>query len=328
MPKRAVGIKRSWEELKKELDRTGSGYPGAVYFKTISAQGPQLFAIVNNDSVFYNDHGKWHRYITACNIQFGRMEFNSSNPDRSKSEDTISQLQTNESDWVFISHNGQDITYHYHELVVPLLHRMAHLEKLTLYLHINTDGLLINDTHLQNEILIHMPQLHTFTFYISIEIGACKLPRSISPDDIQKTSTNIKSIRTACVIESLNRFTTMCHAYLFPFSFTHLNISSQFPNMILNSVTHLYVKDSISLKHRFVMRISKAFPMLMCFSLRNSTTQLCNDHAMTTDENLSNLIIEYPQLILLDLRYVNEDYVEQFLLETKIYLPRLTQRRV
>ncbi|CAM4763458.1 unnamed protein product [Rotaria magnacalcarata] len=220
------------------------------------------------------------------------------------------------------------ITYHYHELVVPLLHRMAHLEKLTLYLHINTDGLLINDTHLQNEILIHMPQLHTFTFYISIEIGACKLPRSISPDDIQKTSTNIKSIRTACVIESLNRFTTMCHAYLFPFSFTHLNISSQFPNMILNSVTHLYVKDSISLKHRFVMRISKAFPMLMCFSLRNSTTQLCNDHAMTTDENLSNLIIEYPQLILLDLRYVNEDYVEQFLLETKIYLPRLTQRRV
>ncbi|CAF4036502.1 unnamed protein product [Rotaria magnacalcarata] len=111
MPKRAVGIKRSWEELKKELDRTGSGYPGAVYFKTISAQGPQLFAVVNNDSVFYNDHGKWHRYITACNIQFGRMEFNNSNPDRSKSEDTISQLQTNESDWVFISHNGQEQYY-------------------------------------------------------------------------------------------------------------------------------------------------------------------------------------------------------------------------
>jgi hypothetical protein len=82
MPKRVLGIERSWEELKEEMCRTDPGYPGAIYFKTISVQGPQLFAIVNDDSVFYHDLRKWHRYITACDIKFGTME--SSNPNLNK----------------------------------------------------------------------------------------------------------------------------------------------------------------------------------------------------------------------------------------------------
>ena len=71
MPKRALGIERSWEELKEELGRTGPGYPNAIYFKTISVDGPQLFAVVNDNSVFYHDHGQWHRYISAFDIRFG-----------------------------------------------------------------------------------------------------------------------------------------------------------------------------------------------------------------------------------------------------------------
>ncbi len=103
MPKRALGIERSWEELKEEMGRTGPGYPDAVYFKTISFQGPQLFAVVNDDSVLYHEHGEWHRYITACDVKFGTMESSNLNPNRATSEDAVTRQPTDEPDWVFVS---------------------------------------------------------------------------------------------------------------------------------------------------------------------------------------------------------------------------------
>jgi hypothetical protein len=103
MPKRALGIERSWEELKEEMGRTGPGYPGAIYFKTISFQGPQLFAVVNDDSVFYHEHGEWYRYITAYDIKFDTMKSSNPNLGRAKSEDAIIHKATDESDWVFVS---------------------------------------------------------------------------------------------------------------------------------------------------------------------------------------------------------------------------------
>ena len=103
MPKRVVGIERSWEELKEELGRTGPGCPGAFHFKTISYQGPQLFAVVNDNSVFYHDQGQWYRYITACDIKFGTMESSNPNPDRATSDETVTQKTTPESDWELVS---------------------------------------------------------------------------------------------------------------------------------------------------------------------------------------------------------------------------------
>lgn len=73
-PRRVLGIEQSWEELKRDMGRAGSGCTGAIYFKTISAEGPQLFAVVDDHTVFYHEHGQWHRYITACDIKFGTIE--------------------------------------------------------------------------------------------------------------------------------------------------------------------------------------------------------------------------------------------------------------
>lgn len=87
MPKRALGIEQSWEELKRDFARTGPECPGAVYFKTISVQGPQLFAVVDDQQVFYHEHGNWHRYITAFDIKFGTMEPNDSNMQRATSDE-------------------------------------------------------------------------------------------------------------------------------------------------------------------------------------------------------------------------------------------------
>ncbi|CAM4980446.1 unnamed protein product [Rotaria socialis] len=84
--------------------------------------------------------------------------------------------------------------YEYDDLVVPLLRRMTYLEKLTLCLRIQKVGrfvsgasLSIDDAHLHNEILVHMPQLHTFKFYISTETNAIYSNLRFSNDDIQQT---------------------------------------------------------------------------------------------------------------------------------------------
>lgn len=76
-PKHVVGIEQSWEELKRDLKRSGSGYPNALYYKTISPEGPQLFAVVNEKLVLYHENEQWHQYITACNVKFGFKEIES-----------------------------------------------------------------------------------------------------------------------------------------------------------------------------------------------------------------------------------------------------------
>ncbi|CAF1143592.1 unnamed protein product [Rotaria sordida] len=101
------------------------------------------------------------------------------------------------------------------------------------------------------------------------------------------------------------------------------NISNRFPNMIFDTVTHLYAYDTIPMEHEFFMQISRNFPKLKCFSMKNDNRQTRN-----CDQWNSYPIIEYSHLISLDIMNVNTDYVEQFLLQTKTHLPCLTELKV
>ncbi|CAF4499971.1 unnamed protein product [Rotaria sp. Silwood2] len=57
-------------------------------------------------------------------------------------------------------------TFVYDNEMVPLLRRMLNLEVLTLYIMAKNRQTLIDGNHLSNEILVHMPRLLTFTFFI------------------------------------------------------------------------------------------------------------------------------------------------------------------
>jgi hypothetical protein len=78
----ALGIERSWDHLKEEFNRSGPGIPGATYYKTISLQGPQLFAVVDEKQVFYHDNGHWYPYNTATDIKFGQRNTTTDDPQR------------------------------------------------------------------------------------------------------------------------------------------------------------------------------------------------------------------------------------------------------
>ncbi|CAF4599147.1 unnamed protein product, partial [Rotaria sp. Silwood2] len=79
----------------------------------------------------------------------------------------------------------------YDNKILPLLRRMSYLEKLTLYFRIENRDRFIDGTHLQNEILVDMPRLHSFNFYFSTHHNSADLFHHVSSQDIQRTFTNI-----------------------------------------------------------------------------------------------------------------------------------------
>jgi len=101
LPVQAKGIEKSWFELRLEFNRTGPGYPGAIYYKTISTEGPELFAVVNKKWVLYHDEGKWHRYITACDIKFDTILDNELNCQQAIDEQE-------DKSWVMVSEKDSD----------------------------------------------------------------------------------------------------------------------------------------------------------------------------------------------------------------------------
>ena len=65
----AKGIESLWYDLKRKFELTGPECSSeASYYETTSNQGPRLFAIINDHSVFYYYNGKWHNYMTAENV--------------------------------------------------------------------------------------------------------------------------------------------------------------------------------------------------------------------------------------------------------------------
>lgn len=102
LPIRAKGIEKSWTELQQEFGRDGPGYPGATYYRTISLEGPQLFAVVNKKWVLYHDNGKWHRYISACDLKFETIHENELNPKQTSAQ------QQDES-WIIVSKEDYNI---------------------------------------------------------------------------------------------------------------------------------------------------------------------------------------------------------------------------
>ncbi|CAF4571528.1 unnamed protein product [Rotaria sp. Silwood2] len=80
----------------------------------------------------------------------------------------------------------------YDAQVVPLLRRMLYLEELTLYLSINNRAIFVDGTYLYNEILIHMPQLRTFSFYIRTQIDIGNSIHQLSINDIEQTFNKVQ----------------------------------------------------------------------------------------------------------------------------------------
>ena len=220
------------------------------------------------------------------------------------------------------------IVHGYNNQVVSLLRRMSHLEKLTLYLRIRHKSTFINGSHLNNDILMNMPQLHSFTFYISTDTYNGN-HLYVSNHDVQQTFTNKGYQQASCIVNYFPNARAICHIFSLPFAFDHLEcIANRFPTIVFNRVTFLRVYDFVPFEHEFFIRIATAFPLLKCFNVMNLMPQVWNVNGIQSNDNQSYSIVAYSHLISLDLRFVCIDYIEEFLLETKTHLLRPIELKV
>ncbi|CAF1177881.1 unnamed protein product [Rotaria sp. Silwood1] len=218
-----------------------------------------------------------------------------------------------------------NLTNAYENRVIPLLHRMINLEKLTLYIRITDQSTFVDGTHLHKEILMYMSQLHTFIFYISTIIQIDDSFHRLSDNNIKNTFQNIGYYQTSCIV-NYSRSKAICHGFSLPFAFDHLEmITNTFPTIIFHHVTYLKVFDDVEFKHDFFIRIAKAFPLLKHLTIFNKILLFMDFDKYEADYIQSCPIIQFSHLISLDIMVQNRYYVEQFLLDTKAHVPRLIE---
>ncbi len=221
------------------------------------------------------------------------------------------------------------VTYEYDTQIVPLLRRMCNLEELTLHIPIFNRSTFVDGTQLEEEIVIHMPRLRTFIFYISTDTHVDPSIPCLSNDDIQRTFINGACQQVGCIVDYFTDVQAISHVFSLPFAFNRLNvIGNNLPHIIFNNVTFLWICDTVPFKQEFFVRIARSFPLLKSLCFTNFKSQLSDSNELESANNGSYSVVEYPHMTTLDIMYAHIDYVEQLLHESKTHLPRLVELKI
>jgi hypothetical protein len=186
----------------------------------------------------------------------------------------------------------------------------------------------IDGTYVQHDILDYMPQLHSFIFYICTYVKTADLSSKLSSEDIQQTLTNIGQEHVMSTVNYIQYgMIAACSIFSLPFQFDYLkHLGNTFPNIVFNYVTFLLIEDRNPFEHEFFIRIARSFPLLKHLRIFNIESQVLNGLMTFSSDNCQlHSISEYFHLTRLDVRYAHIDYVDQFLNETKTFIPCLKE---
>lgn len=121
-----------------------------------------------------------------------------------------------------------------------------------------------------------------------------------------------------CSDETLTHQTAHCHVYSLPFLFEQFFfLNNSFRAGQFDHVRILSLFDVRPFEHVFFQIIARDFPFVQELALRNETPQ-------QDRQALRLAAITFHNLSSLDIYYVHDDYVAQFLSAEKAHLPRLS----
>ncbi|CAF1236180.1 unnamed protein product [Rotaria sordida] len=211
----------------------------------------------------------------------------------------------------------------YDTVLIPLLYRMSNLEQLSLYLSCVHHNRFINGNDLKENIIDYLPQLNQFQFNIRSTMllkNQIDLP---SNEDIQYT---FKDFLNNEIISCVNYFPEynegICLIYSYPYTLRYYeNIANNFPGGLFTCVYDVSLYDEHPFEHEFFIRIQKSFPFMERLTIMNRKAQNDKQCEKLKNTNQDLLVIEYSHLKRLILNEAHDDYVEQFLLDTKTCLP-------
>ncbi|CAF3166347.1 unnamed protein product [Rotaria sp. Silwood2] len=214
-------------------------------------------------------------------------------------------------------------TSDYHELIVPLLHRMSNLEELDLSLIVSSKKKFIDGNDFNKNIINHMPRLRKFTFNIRSSIRLHNEIDLPSNKDIQKTFINIIDNQVISCVDYFPKVKNgQCHIYSYPYKLIHYdNITNSFSGGLFKCVRKVSLYDERPFEHEFFLCISQSFPFIKKLTVINRKRQNNQRFRKSIKENHDLSIIKFPNLIELEINETHKDYHEQFLFDTKTCLP-------
>ncbi|CAF1533373.1 unnamed protein product, partial [Rotaria sp. Silwood1] len=214
-------------------------------------------------------------------------------------------------------------TSHYDELILPLLYRMSNLEKLRLDLTVNVQGTFIDGNNLKGNILNHMSQLNQFTFDIRSFMCINNQMNLPSKEDIQRTFNDFQYTKIiSCVDYFLEPYKHgQCHIYSYPFLMRCFeDITNNFPGGLYPYVRVVSLYDEYPFEHDFFIRIAQSFPFMEKLSIDNRYSQNQKESYKLMNDKSNLSIAKYYYLSELRIDRAHDDYIEEFLCNTKTYL--------
>ncbi|CAF4898214.1 unnamed protein product [Rotaria sp. Silwood1] len=221
----------------------------------------------------------------------------------------------------FSLHCKNDTNY-YDEEIKPLVQRMMNLETLNLIFFCKRNKFIDGD-ELKTNIINYMPRLNKFTFNIFSSSRNFNQIDLRSNEDIHQTFKYFKDYQIISYVDYFERRNeSQCRIYSYPYRLNYYKkITNNFPGGLFKYVSYISLFDEHPFEHEFFLQIAQSFPFLKKLSLVNEKGQN-NKQCIKSSNHHQNLpIIKYPCLIELDFVQVHEDYIEQFLLDTKTDLP-------
>ncbi|CAF4071255.1 unnamed protein product [Rotaria sordida] len=213
--------------------------------------------------------------------------------------------------------------HNYDESIVPLLHRMLNLEKLDLQLVVHRNKGFINGNDFKEDIINNMSRLNKFTFNIRLFNYLPNQTNILSNENIQCKFKDFKSNEIiSCVDYFQEKQYSYCHFYSYPYRMNYYdNISNNFPGGLFKNVHRVSLFDERSFEHEFFIQIQKSFPFMKELTVINAKPQKNKLYRKSKNDNQYLSIIKYPHLTELCLLQAHDDYVEQFLLDTDVFMP-------
>ncbi|CAF3939595.1 unnamed protein product [Rotaria sp. Silwood2] len=143
-----------------------------------------------------------------------------------------------------------------------------------------------------------------------------------SSEDIQKTFKNFQSNQVISFIDYFPKANEFhCYIYSYPYIWTdYNNITNNFRGGLFESVLKISLVDERPFEYEFFLQIAKSFPFIQQLHVHNREQQK-NDTQQWS-------IIEYSHLTHINLVQTHENYLEQFLNNTKMSLLNSINLRV
>ncbi len=166
---------------------------------------------------------------------------------------------------------------------------------------------------------IYLLRLKKFQFNIRSHLLLNDQISLSSNEDCQLSFKDFKDNKViSCVDYFSHRKQGQCHMYSYPYQATwYQSITNHFPGGLFKCVRKVSLYDEHPFEHEFFLKIKKSFPFMSKLTVNNDKPQ-----KNKFDDNRHLSIIEYSYLTHLDLSLAHQDYVEQFLLDTKTWFPR------